>query len=547
MKKWFLALLFAWAIHPTHAEQKISCLQRITRKVFTNEELEGATFLYQRNQELAKEGAKVLADRAEQLTSPNEKVALWMKYLDSLHKNADPLARMRIKNYYLNQNVIKESEIPQSYYELQKKIAREQGHGNITLDAETKSNLAKIVIEDQKSSLATWLDYMLSPNTNHYPMWAKHWAFNGMLKMGRYDPVTQSFANRGPNFVGPYPELNQEALAIVMDGITNKVHKRGTPLQDEEFAKLLEGANFAKLYTHTLKNLKSAAYDSKVTTGEWKKFNRGSAPDELVATLACKNTGWCTAGASTAKEQLENGDFYVYYSHDTHGEATIPRIAMRMEGSKIAEVRGTAGSQNLDSDIAGTPILKDKLKEFGSEGELYLKRAAHMNQVTEIEKKIKAGEELNNQELRFLYEIDEAIEGFGNKQDSRIKELQALRDIRADIIKIFEGKLKPEEISFTKSEALKGGIKFHYGDLDLDHLKSANGLQLPQYVHGSLHLNGISSPKGLILPEHVGGDIYLNRITSTKWLMLPKHVGGVFFLYTNNTPYSLEFLINSRK
>ena len=58
---------------------------------------------------------------------------------------------------------------------------------------------------------------------------------------------------------------------------------------------------------------------------------QGSDHMKLVKSLEGKDTGWCTAGASTAKTQLEGGDFYLYYSYDSEGNPTIPRIAIRME------------------------------------------------------------------------------------------------------------------------------------------------------------------------------------------------------------------------
>jgi hypothetical protein len=34
----------------------------------------------------------------------------------------------------------------------------------------------------------------------------------------------------------------------------------------------------------------------------------------------CLGTGWCTAGHSTAKIQINSGDFYVYYTFDKNNE-----------------------------------------------------------------------------------------------------------------------------------------------------------------------------------------------------------------------------------
>jgi len=60
----------------------------------------------------------------------------------------------------------------------------------------------------------------------------------------------------------------------------------------------------------------------------------------LVKSLQGHGTGWCTAGETTTESQLSSGDFYVYYTLDKEGNPTIPRLAVRMEGSQIAEIRG---------------------------------------------------------------------------------------------------------------------------------------------------------------------------------------------------------------
>ena len=92
-------------------------------------------------------------------------------------------------------------------------------------------------------------------------------------------------------------------------------------------------------------------------------YRQGSDHLPLVNSLKGMNTGWCTAGEKTAEAQLRDGDLHVYYSIDQNNKLTIPRIAIRMEGNRIGEVRGVAADQNLDSAIAGADILQMKLAE----------------------------------------------------------------------------------------------------------------------------------------------------------------------------------------
>jgi hypothetical protein len=75
--------------------------------------------------------------------------------------------------------------------------------------------------------------------------------------------------------------------------------------------------------------------------GQWVKYEQGDneAAEKLFHSLEGKGTGWCTAGKSTAETQIESGDFYVYYTNDSQGEPTQPRLAIRMDGdNRIGEV-----------------------------------------------------------------------------------------------------------------------------------------------------------------------------------------------------------------
>ncbi len=172
---------------------------------------------------------------------------------------------------------------------------------------------------------------------------------------------------------------------------------------------VVDKGRFGDLYAAVLKKLDSNKVNLAVTDGKWVKYPKGSAPYKLVQSLDGCNTGWCTAGESTARSHLRDGDFYVYYSNDEFGNPKHPRVAIRMEGNRISEVRGIAANQNLDAEIAKADILKNKLKEFGTEGEKYQKRSEHMQRLTQIERKTQTSEDLSKEDLRFLYELDEKM------------------------------------------------------------------------------------------------------------------------------------------
>ena len=118
--------------------------------------------------------------------------------------------------------------------------------------------------------------------------------------------------------------------------------------------------SFSKLYTQFLIELPAySAEGLQETRGEWKLYPQVSDPQPLVDSLEGYPLEWCTANVDTASSQLQGGDFYVYYSIDHLGEANIPRVAIRMDGNNIAEVRGITANQNLDPYIGEVVCPED--------------------------------------------------------------------------------------------------------------------------------------------------------------------------------------------
>jgi hypothetical protein len=428
----------------------------------------GEQFLHQREPRLHTSGfvereKKRKKRKGEKVSQkPAEKIADWLKVIEKTHMGHrdDPRVLERIKRQYHKEYVIKPENIPESYYENQKRLAREQGHGDIEITDEMRDQLSEVIISDQESTLDNWVDYLSSEDSDSFPTWAKYWAFKGMVKLSTYDKEKHAFAKRKKDTVAPFPDLNREALAYVVDAVVKKINKEQVPAQAEnpEFQKLLQGANFGKLYAWAIEKVTPAEESELANTkGEWIKYDQGSDHMPLVESLQGHGTGWCTAGEETAKSQLEGGDFYVYYSSDKAGKPTIPRIAIRMEQDSIAEVRGIAHEQNLDPHISETKILDDKLNEF-SDGENYKKKTTDMKRLTDIEKRHKAGKELAKEDLVFLYEIDSEIQGFGYQRDPRISELRSERNPEADMPVVFD--CAPEQIARDAKEINKSTKAF---------------------------------------------------------------------------------------
>jgi hypothetical protein len=446
------------------------------------------------------------------LRTPEARVQNYLNRFKEIIERKDPNERERgieaLKQVLHKKFVIKEENIPQSYYNLQGEIAVNEGRKqdiiNAGVEIETekiktkegkeiekrnflfpediKNQHARTVIANQQKSMDKWIDY-LSSDDAQYPDWAKYWIFRSILEMGKLRKEEDEsgkeqarFAKRTKDTVASFPPLNPRALALTVGTLSDRLAEKSKPKKDrepienksvklsgEEFQNLISTENFSKIYAQFLIEMPEYSTEGlQETRGKWVKYDQGSDPTKLVKSLDGYPLEWCTAEYDTAKTQLQGGDFYVYYSINEDGKAVIPRLAIRMEGGRIAEPpRGIAPDQNMDPYII--PVLEEKLKDFGQEGEAFKKRSADMKKLTGIENKTKKGEELDKNDLIFLYEIDQPIEGFGYQRDPRIEELRNQRNAEEDMPVVFE--CKPNQIAKSAGE-INENTKAYVGKLE---------------------------------------------------------------------------------
>ncbi len=106
-------------------------------------------------------------------------------------------------------------------------------------------------------------------------------------------------------------------------------------------------------------------------------------------------------------------------------------------------------------------IANAKMKELPG-ADKYRKASADMKQLTEIDKKIKTNQQLSKDELVFLYEINEKIEGFGYQKDPRIEEIRKTRNPKNDAPIVFE--CQPNQIAYKQKDIDKN-TKAYIGPL----------------------------------------------------------------------------------
>lgn len=440
---------------------------------------------------------------------PAERIEAYVDRLENIFLNPDERVRERnlemFRDKIYDTLIIKKENFPESYFELQKRIARERGQAVEEIPENVREQMMEVAIEDQKHSLDAWIDYLTSEDAI-YPAWFKYYAWNQVIKLSQFDKERGEYKTRTDSTVAPFPDIYREPLAKIADlyesyprlqrEIEPKVQQlrtkrntfkkelKGLALEDQRRTELGDeiavldqeiehisaplrdfNKKFPALYAElTTKSLAASMENREEIRGSWIKYEQGDydGAEKLFQSLEGKGTGWCTAGHSTAQAQIESGDFYVYYTNDSHSEPTQPRLAIRMDGdNRIGEVRGVLPHQGVEPLMQ--EALDGKLSEFGSEADTYRKKSGDMRILTSLERKKEEGIPFNKEDLLFLYEVKAPIEGFGYEKDPRIGELRSERNIEEDMLVIFE--CTKDEIAHVPSEITEN-TKAYVGQLE---------------------------------------------------------------------------------
>lgn len=508
------------------------------------------------------------------VTDRSKRIESYIERLENIFLNSDKGIRERnielIKPEIYKNTLVKYENFPESYFEFQKKTLKNRGLGEIEFNEEQKKLEIERIQEIQRKSLDVWIEYLTGDDCK-YPADLKYFVIQGVLRLGNFEDKQEkySFTKRNKSTTAPFIELDREALSVVLGALDSVHNNKPTEGYSENLLDLIQqGNDFGDMYALAMYELDQKVSKKELLPqifGEWKVFEQGSDPQTLVDSLVGKRSNLCLRDIGSAQTYLSQGVVEIYFSKDKTGEATIPRIAIAYADEKggVYEVRGTYNkNEDLDPYIERSDVLTDKLNQLPN-GETFLKRDANMKKVTElydrffdenknIKKELLFDIELTDNELRFLYEIDSPIRGFGYEKDPRVGKILSARNRKKDLAQIFH--CSENQISTTREEALSQGRHIVYhdgnisffslesatdtmffprrlgGDLDLRSLTSTDEIRFPEFIQKNLILRSLPYTNGFVLPEFIGGSLDLQSLTSAKNLHFPKVIGGILHL-----------------
>ena len=184
---------------------------------------------------------------------------------------------------------------------------------------------------------------------------------------------------------GKYSVISDKSGRLKLTEITNSNRHNIAVVSREDAArviqKLREGLPLKKAFLEGVQENadRNAAKNKAMNKNGWQKFAQSTEEDSAIAlNAAAAGTPWCTgAGLDTARNQISNGDFYIYFKE---GQADV---AVRMDGQdKIGEIRGNSPNQALSNEQQALTKQFLEQKKF-KDAENYLDEFSRKDALTE--------------------------------------------------------------------------------------------------------------------------------------------------------------------
>ena len=376
----------------------------------------------------------------------------------------------------------------------------------------------------QLDTIKQWTDYLTQSD---YSAAFKYLILDAVLT-NNYNFKTDEYQKRNKKTIRNFTPFDAGTLAELYTSESNALLKDYVKIQVENTANIVENSKF-----------------SSTGDGEWLKFGGGSeiSSEELdknanKLSQLVQNTYWCTK--TNAKSQLEDGDFYVYATKNTDGSYS-PRVAVRMEGDEVGEVRGNASSkQDIEPEML--PVAEKFLKEEipNNSGKKWLDSIAYNTKVKTYTEKIQ-GKTLNLDDIQEYvdilkdakkYSVDYGENGLVTNLEDTFKTAEfsipvafKTREINEDTI-AFIG-----NATFGSQITDLGKLKIITGVADFE-ISKINNLGSLQSIGGDAYFRD-SRVTNLGSLESIGGDAMFGDSYVTDLGAL-KSIGGTAYFKDSN-------------
>ena len=398
----------------------------------------------------------------------------------------------------------------------------------------------------QRNEIRNWVSYL---NQSDYNTSFKYLILDGVLT-NNYDKKRNKYVKRDRKTLRSVTPFNAASLAELYQSDSKEMLKDYTDIQEKNAIALAKSRQVAT-----------------TTEGEWIKYDGGrDVSNEDIANNASElaglvsDTPWCTK--TNAASQLRDGDFYVYATKGEDG-SMIPRIAIRMEGDQVSEVRGVA-SEKQDLEPSMNPVADKFLKENipNDSGQKWLDSIEYNEKAEQLLQDINE-KGLNRARMVSYFELlpdenkytqDYGRNGHIERLEAKIEELVENNELASDLKgKVF---IPNNALRIANRENL-GNAEFVIGNLKLEpsdeniRLRRATGDSefKVQYVSGDVRVIGdvtnikfVGGNLGItdgnpISVEVVGGDVNAREATTLGNL---RKVGGNLFAFNLKDLGNLE-------
>jgi GNAT superfamily N-acetyltransferase len=391
-------------------------------------------------------------------------------------------------------------------------LSRIESAKQMVNDPGTRNEYIRKYQDTQKETLAQWVSYL---EQSDYDPAFKMLMLDAVVT-SNYDYKLEKYFKRNSTTIRNMAPFDAGTLAELYGMTENKeLLKTYAEIQADNASRVVK-ANMMKS-TKEGKWLKFAGGDN---VSEAERETNANALSQLV-----QNTFWCTK--TNAKSQLDGGDFYVYVTEGTDMRP-IPRIAVRMDGSDVGELRGNASSkQDLEPEML--PVAEKFLKEEipGGSGQTWLDSIAFNKKAKAFAESIDGSTLSMNMINEFAklssesakYNVDYGKNGFIERIEESIKAKVKAGDVTSELDGVIETSLGDAN---TKTKIFIGNVRRGFydrlqnvevviGDVTID------GTDIAPFslrvITGDLDLgNNIQSLSNI---ETVGGKIYFGNSINT--------------------------------